>query len=320
MNDESLLVIVGPTATAKTELAISLAERMGGEIVSADSVQVYAHFNIGSGKPSAAELSRAPHHLLDIRDPLDPLEAKVWAELAAQKIREIEERGATPIVCGGTFLWVRALVYGLADAPPGDAAIRLKHREIAEEKGRAYLHQRLAEVDAKSAARLHENDLVRVSRALEVFEIAGTPLSVIQEQHGFREPRYKVRLLAVEWEREAYEARLKARIVQMMERGWVSEVQDLRARGYGQARAMDAVGYRQVLAYVEGLEGKERTDLAPGVIAPRNEQELAEEVTRVTRVFARRQRTWLRDEEIVQVPAAALSEGTQLDACVHSLS
>jgi len=307
---DPLLVIVGPTATAKTSFAIRLAERLQGEIISADSVQVYRDFNIGSGKPDAEELSRAPHHLLDIRDALEPLEAMAWAELARSKIEEIRERGAVPIVCGGTFLWIRALLYGLADAPAGDEGIRSRHREIAEDKGRAFLHEELAKVDEKSAARLHPNDLLRVSRALEVFELSGRTLSAIQEEHGFRDCRYDARLIALEWERPVYEDRLRARIVMMLRSGWKQEVEALLQSGYGSARAMDAVGYRQVRQAVEAE--------AQGVKV--EEETLAEDVTRVTRIFARRQRTWLRDEKIELKPSSILDDELELDAFARTLS
>lgn len=295
-----LLVVVGPTASGKSHLAAQLARRLGGEVLSADSVQVYKHFDIGSGKPSDEELELAPHHLVDFRDPLEPLEAQIWAERALAVIDEIRDRGAVPIVCGGTFLWVRALLYGLAEAPPGDEAIRERHRQEAEKQGRAALHRRLQEIDAKSAERLHENDLIRVSRALEVHELTGRTLSEIQAEHGFREPKFRATLVSVEWEREAYEERLKARVLAMLEAGWLDEVRRLLERGYGAARAMDAVGYRQVRAALE----------AEQAIDP---EQLAVEITRVTRVFARRQRTWLRDEEQVRFPASGLNENAALD-------
>lgn len=298
-----LLVVVGPTASGKTALASLLSERLSGEVVSADSVQVYRHFDIGAGKPTAEELARAPHHLIDIADPLEPIEANVWAELAARKVEEIQARGRVPIVCGGTFLWVRALLFGLADAPRGDPEIRAEHKKQADMHGRESLYERLVLVDPKSAQRLHRNDFVRVSRALEVYELTKKPLSELQEQHGFRKPRYRAQLLTVDWEREAYEARLAKRVRRMVEEGLRREVQDLLGRGYAEARAMAAVGYRQVKEALES-EGTSVSD-----------EELIERVVRVTRVFARRQRTWLRDESMRRVPAAVLlapDELTQL--------
>src|SRR5690606_7036261 len=163
-----LLVIVGPTASGKTELAVQVAEASNGEIVSADSVQVYRGFDIGSGKPSAEQRRRAPHHLIDVCDPLDAMDAARWAALAEASISDIVSRGRRPIVCGGTYLWVRALIFGLAAAPPGDPTLRAQHRALVDAEGRAALHARLAAADPQAAARLSPNDFVRVSRALEV--------------------------------------------------------------------------------------------------------------------------------------------------------
>lgn len=280
-----LLVVVGPTASGKTELAVRIAERCRGEIVSADSVQVYRYFDIGTGKPSAEERARAHHHLIDIVDPLETLDAARWAELATQTVDEISGRGGIPIVCGGSFLWVRALLYGLAPAPGADPALRKRHRAIADAQGRPALHAELARVDPQTAARLSPNDFVRVSRALEVFELTGIPLSVWHAEHGFREPRFSARLIGVARTREALDARILARARAMFARGWIDEVRSLIERGYGDARAMHSVGYRQIA-----------DALSSG--APIDTDELVDLVYRATRVFARRQRTWLRDQAV----------------------
>lgn len=294
MNLPPLLVIVGPTASGKSTLAARLGAALDGEVISADSVQVYRHFDIGAGKPSAAELALCPHHLLGIRDPNEGLEASAWAELAGAQIADILARGKRPIICGGTFLWIRALLFGLADAPPGDEAIRGRHRALAELHGRAYLHELLKQVDAKSAARLHENDLIRVSRALEVYELSGRTLSDIQEEHGFLTPRYRAQLFAVAWPSENYERRLLQRVQDMIKSGLVEEVRQLMAQGYGESRAMASVGYRQVY---EALQAD----------TPVSELELIAKIVQVTRIFARRQRTWLRDEQVLQVAHEALT-------------
>ncbi len=298
--DPSLVlpIIVGPTASAKSSLASLLAQDLSGEVLSADSVQVYRYFDIGSGKPSSEERARAPHHLLDIRDPLDVMEATVWADLALAKMREIMARGAIPLICGGTFLWVRALVYGLVDTPSADAAVRQRHDQIVRDHGRAHLHRLLSAVDPTSALRLHENDTVRVSRALEVFELSGRPLSAFQEEHGFRTRRFTPLLLGVGWERSDYEQRLLGRTKAMFAQGFVEEVRSLIAAGYQGARAMDAVGYRQVREAV----------LSEASGSALDEERLSEEVLRVTRVFARRQRTWLRDEPVRYVPPELLKD------------
>jgi tRNA dimethylallyltransferase len=286
MNErQPLVIVVGPTASGKTELAVRLAEASNGEVVSADSVQVYRYFDVGAGKPSAEERARVPHHLLDSVDPLDAVDAARWAELAARAIADVTGRGRRPIVCGGTFLWVRALLFGLAPAPSGDPEVRQRHRALAEAQGREALHAELERVDARSAARLAPNDFVRVSRALEVFELSGVPMSEWQAAHGFREPRYDARLVGIHREREELDRRIAERVQHMLDAGWVEEVRSLIARGFCEARAMRSVGYRQIAEAVQS---------GP----PVEHEALAERVYRATRVFARRQRTWLRDQPV----------------------
>ena len=290
--DARLLCIVGPTASGKSALALGLARELGGEILSADSMQIYRGFDIGTGKPSAEERQQVPHHLLDVAEPLENWDAARWASEASRLIAEVRGRGRVPIVCGGTFLWVRALIYGLAEAPRGDDELRARHRVWAEREGRAALHARLAEVDAPSAARLAPNDFVRVSRALEVFELTGTPLSQLQSAHGFREPRFAVRLLGVERQRAEQDQLIATRVRAMLAAGWVREVEGLIAAGQGEARAMQSVGYRQIFEALTA--GKASGD-----------DVLSEAIVRATRVFARRQRTWLRDQPVEWLLAGA---------------
>jgi tRNA dimethylallyltransferase len=282
------LFIVGPTASGKSALALKLAESLGGEIVSADSMQIYRGFDIGTGKPSPAERAQVVHHLLDVAEPLESWDAARWADEATRAIAAIAARGRIPIVCGGTFLWVRALIYGLVEAPRGDEELRARHRALAEAEGRAALHGRLAQVDPPSAARLAPNDFVRVSRALEVFELTGTPLSQLHAAHGFRAPRMAARLVGVQRERSEQDELIARRVHAMLEAGWTDEVRQLIARGAGEARAMQSVGYRQIF---EALSAGAAPD--------------ADAIVRATRVFARRQRTWLRDQPVEWLPADA---------------
>jgi tRNA dimethylallyltransferase len=197
-----------------------------------------------------------------------------------------------PIVCGGSFLWVRALIYGLVEAPRGDEALRARYRALAETQGRAALHAELARVDPVSAARLAPNDFVRVSRALEVFELTGVPLSRSQAEHGFREPRLPARMIGVARSRDEQDRLIAERVAAMLRAGWVGEVEALLARGFGEARAMGSVGYRQV-----------REALASGTAL--DEAALSAAIVRATRVFARRQRTWLRDQPVEWLSADA---------------
>lgn len=280
---ERLVCIVGPTASGKTALAFEVCRALGGEVISADSVQLYRGFDIGSGKPTAAELAEVPHRLVSTHDPLAPIDAAAWARLALAEIEDVRARGKVPIVCGGTFFWVRALVIGLAEAPAADPAIREAHRVFAAEHGRPALHARLIEIDPESARRLHPNDVVRVSRALEVFELSGRPLSSFQAEHGFRTRRFDAAMFALRHDNEALTARIAARVDAWLAGGWLDEVRGLLAAGYGEARAMGSVGYAEVRAHLSGELSRE--ELAPAIV-------------RSTRVFARRQRTWLNHVDV----------------------
>jgi tRNA dimethylallyltransferase len=279
----ALIAVVGPTASGKTELAIALAERLDGEIVSADSVQIYRRFDIGSGKPTAEDLARAPHHLVGVADPLETFDAARYARAADDAMREIASRGKRPIVAGGTFLWVKALLFGLAPAPAANEAIRERHREEAAREGRASLHARLQTLDPALAIRLHPNDVVRVSRGLEVYELTGRPLSLWQDEHGFREARGPSLILAVRRTHAALTERIERRVNAWLAAGWIDEVHRLGDAGFEQARAMRSVGYREVAEHVAGRIPRE--ELGPAIV-------------RATRVFARRQRTWLNHANV----------------------
>lgn len=278
--DDELLVVVGPTASGKTELALRLCERFDGEVVGADSVQIYRGFDVGSGKPSAEEQRRARHHLVDVLDALESVDAQRFAELGEAAIADIRARGKVPVICGGTFLWVKALVWGLSNLPAGNAEIRAAHQAFAEAHGRAALHEKLSRVDAESAKKLSPNDFVRVSRALEVFELSGRPQSEILAGHGFKARRHEAVFVGADRERDELDIRIEQRAAMWLASGWKEEVRSLIERGYREARAMGSVGYRQVLDHVEGR-------------LP--EEELLTAIVRATRVFVRRQRTWIRD-------------------------
>ena len=299
-----LLVVVGPTASGKSHLATELGRRLNGEVISADSVQVYRHFNIGSGKATALEQGRCRHHLLDLVEPGQHFEAAQFADAALESISHLKKQGKVPIVCGGTFLWVRALVFGLAAAPPGDAAIRLRHQQLADEQGREALHALLKEVDPQSAERLHPNDVMRVSRALEVYELTQQSLSSLHKAHGFQKPRFDCLYVQVKWERPLYEERLRQRISKMLQDGGKAEVEALLLKGFRESRAMQAIGYKQMLQWLDGeIE----------------EDDVMESIVRVTRIFARRQRTWLRDQQVEDYPAEGLQSSLQLDAFAQRL-
>ncbi len=281
--NDDLVAIVGQTASGKTALAIDVAIALNGEIVSADSVQIYREFNIGSGKPTAEELSRAKHYLIDALNPLDTIDAAGFAKMASACVDDIRARGKRPIVCGGTFLWVKALLFGLAPAPPGSDELRAKHRELVEREGAEALHAALAEIDPEAAARLHANDIVRVSRALEVHTLSGRAMTEWQREHAFATVHYPHQMFAIAHSNEELTKRIEARVTAWLEEGWIAEVESLIKRGYENARAMSSVGYHEVAAHVKGELPRE---------------ELAISIVRATRVFARRQKTWLNSADV----------------------
>lgn len=281
---ERLLCIVGPTASGKTDLAIETCVNVGGEVVSADSIQIYRGFDIGSGKPTAEERARAPHHLVDVLEPNESIDAVRYAALAEAAIADVRARGKIPILCGGTFFWVRALVLGLVDVPAADEEIRARHRTIVDQKGRAALHADLAQVDPRSAERLHPNDVVRVSRALEIYELSGRPMSDWHDAHGFRAKKMDASMIAITTAPEVLTERIARRAEGWLAHGFIEEVERLVAEGHGESRPMGSVGYKEVRAFVRGEIPREG---------------LRDAIVQSTRIFARRQRTWLKSAGVV---------------------
>ncbi|MBC7171604.1 MAG: tRNA (adenosine(37)-N6)-dimethylallyltransferase MiaA, partial [Polyangiaceae bacterium] len=184
------IVIAGPTASGKTAAGLWIARHLGGELVGADSVQVYRGFDIGSAKPTEEELSGVAHHLIDIVDPDEEVDAQRYAELADAAIADIEARGRVPIVVGGTGLWIRALLRGLVSVPPVDRELRARIEAEVDQEGSPAMHARLAAVDPRAAAGIHPNDRLRIVRALEVFEQTGTPMGELRHAHALGAPRY----------------------------------------------------------------------------------------------------------------------------------
>jgi tRNA dimethylallyltransferase len=277
-----VVCLVGPTATGKTALALEVAERLGAEIVSADSRQLYRSLDVGTAKPTAAERARVPHHCLDLVDPDALFDAARFRGAAAAAIDDVRRRGRPVLVVGGTGLYVRALLGGLCAAPPRAPALRAALARKLEERGPVALHRGLAALDPAAAARIAPRDTVRVVRALEVGLATGMPLSAWQARHRFAAAPYDALVVGLTRPTPELDARLAARAREMVAAGFLDEVRALRARGLGaDAPGLRAVGYREMLACVEGR-------LAP-------EAALAATV-RATRRLAKRQRTWFRRE------------------------
>jgi len=278
-----LVCLMGPTASGKTGLAVDLVERLPLEIISVDSVMVYRQMDIGSAKPDAATLARAPHRLIDIRDPAEAYSAAEFRADALREIAAIRAAGRIPLLVGGTMLYYRALLGGLAALPAADPAVRARLEAEAAEQGWAALHARLAEVDPVAAARIHPNDPQRIQRALEVYELTGLPLSALQDRAAPVLPDRIIKLAVAPPDRAELHARIAARFTAMLQAGLIEEVATLRARGdlRPDLPALRAVGYRQVWNYLAGaMDYTEMTER--GIIA--------------TRQLAKRQFTWLRSE------------------------
>jgi tRNA dimethylallyltransferase len=277
-----LLVIAGPTASGKTSVAIELARALDAEIIGADSMQVYRYLDIGTDKPTADVLGDVVHHMIDLVDPDEDYDAARFVADADAVIADVGRRGRRAIVAGGTGLYLRALLHGLQGAPGPDPEVRAEIGRRAEEEGWPALHRELARVDPETADRLHENDGVRILRALEVYRQTGEPISSWQRRHRFAEDRYRARVIAIERTREELHRRIDRRIDLMMEQGFLDEVRDLIARGYGpELKPMQGLGYRRLCQHVAG-----ELTLA----------EATEKIRSDTKRLARRQRTWFRDD------------------------
>ncbi len=276
-----ILVIAGPTASGKTAAALQLARMLGGELVGADSVQVYRGFDVGSAKPTSEELDGVPHHLIDVLDPDEKIDAMGFARLADTAVADVAARGRVPIVVGGTGLWLRALLRGLVDLPQPDPALRRRLEEQAEEFGSPALHRRLAGVDPTSAATIHPNDTLRIVRALEVWEQTGQPLGELRAEHALGAPRYAALFVVLQPTAEASRARIEARVDRMLAADWIGETRRLLERWPPWARAFGSVGYKQIVAHLHGELSLPDTRDA---------------IVKATRIYARRQRTWFNKE------------------------
>jgi tRNA dimethylallyltransferase len=297
-----VIVITGPTASGKSALSLSLAERFDGEIINADSMQVYRHMDIGTAKPSLEERSRLPHHLFDIANPDEIYSAGRYAEEARAAAQEIHQRGKRIFLTGGTGLYIRAFLHGLVATGAADPTLReeleSEQRQAAAEGAPHRLHQRLASLDPEAAAGIHPNDVRRTVRALEIITQSGRSAWAVRRDHGFSGSPFRSLHLAIDPGREEVTARIEARCHQMIDLGLLQEVRRLRRRGYrAELRPMQAIGYRHINPVVDGSD----TLASAG-----------EDMIRDTRKFARRQRTWLRKvEDVIWVPPSEEEEIAQ---------
>ncbi len=280
---EYLLVVVGPTAVGKTRVSIELAERIGGEIVSADSRQVYRFMDIGTAKPAPTDMRRIPHHMIDVVNPDEEYTAADYSRGAHVAIKSIFEKGRIPIMVGGSGLYIRAVIDGMFPGPGSDIKIREKLEIDAEESGISSLYDRLCKVDPVASSRIHPNDKRRIIRALEIYEATGRPISSLQEEGKKKEPEYDTVMIGLNRPRKELYRRIQERVEEIFQHGFVDEVKGLLEKGYRENLiSMEALGYREVIKF---LNGEITLDLAK------------RKVKQNTCHYARRQLIWFRKDK-----------------------
>ena len=302
--DTPVVVVCGATATGKTAVAIALAERIGGEIVNADSMQVYCNMDIGTAKPVLSEQQSAVFHLLDIATPDRQVSVAEWKQRAEEAILDIVSRNRIPIVCGGTGLYLRALLddWTLA-ATPASPQIRAELMGWVSETGAPWLHQKLREVDKVTAERLHPNDAIRIVRALEVYLATGTPISQFQERDRASQCSRPAIRCGLTLPRPELNARIDARVNSMLEAGLVEEIQVLLQQGYSsELGPMKSLGYKEIVEY---LHGELPYDAA------------VEEIKLNTRRFAKRQQTWFRADRLIHWLDVSELSSAEVAAQIH---
>jgi len=277
-----IVVIGGPTASGKSGMAVSLASSLSGEIVNADSMQVYRGMDIGTAKPTRQEQRGIPHHLLDIVRPDEPFNAAIYRSKALSAISDISSREKPCLVVGGTGLYIRALVSGLMEAPPSNAALREALTKECDANGPARLHDKLKGLDPHCAAAIHPNDRIRIIRALEIIETSNRLSSDLMKGHGFREPFLDALKICLKVDREVLYHRINERTEQMVDMGLLDETRDLLNQGYSpDLRPMQAIGYRHMVRHLMGEWSLE---------------EAIHALKMDTRRYAKRQVTWFRGE------------------------
>lgn len=303
-----LIILTGPTAVGKTRLSIGLAKELNGEIISADSMQVYRHMDIGSAKIKPNEMEGITHYLVDVLEPDEEFHVARFQQMAKEAMEEIYAKGKIPIIVGGTGFYIQALLYDI-DFTKGeeDSAYREELLTLSKERGADYLHKMLENLDPKSAAEIHANNVKRVIRALEFYKQTGTPISAHNEEERQKESPYDFRYFVLTDERQILYDRIDKRVDQMVEEGLVEEVAHLRDLGYHREMvSMQGLGYKEILAYLDG-----ECTLDEAIYT----------IKRDTRHFAKRQLTWFRRErDVTWIEKGAYNrkEEAILEACVRA--
>jgi len=279
-NDKPIIVVAGPTCTGKSPLAVDLARTFRGEIVNADSVQVYRHFDIGTAKPDVDERRKVPHHLIDIVEPYEEFNKAMFKDVADQAIREIWSRDNVPVIVGGTGLYLRALIYDLFQVQTEKALRESLTQRCAHNP--LQFHEELKKTDPDYALKISHKDQRRMVRATEVFQLTGFTMSQWGEKHGFRTPRYRALMIGLRRRRPELYSLINDRVDDMLRRGWVEEVQTLLEMGYEEhLKPFCSIGYREILLYLRGF-----IDYA----------DMVDNIKKSTRNYAKRQFTWFAKE------------------------
>lgn len=282
---KKLVILTGPTAAGKTKLSIRLAQTIGGEIISADSMQVYRHMDIGSAKIKPEEMQGVRHHLIDILEPVQEFDVHTFQKLAKESMQEIWSRGAIPILVGGTGFYIQAVLYDIDFTENGGDGIRAELEALAREKGVRYMHEMLSQIDPESAAQIHENNVKRVIRAIEYYRQTGQKISAHNETERKKTSPYLFSYFVLEDERPLLYDRIDRRVDEMVEKGLVEEVNALVQMGCRrESTAMQGLGYKEILDYLDGA-----CELSDAIYR----------IKRDTRHFAKRQLTWFRRERDV---------------------
>lgn len=300
---DKLLVIVGPTAVGKTKISIELAKKLNGEIISGDSMQIYRYMDIGTAKVKPEEMNGIPHHLIDIKEPNEPFSVVEFQEKVKHLIREINQRGKLPIIAGGTGLYIQSVIYNynFSDAT-SNQKLRQELEKEADKYGAETLYQRLQTIDPESAKRIHPNNLRRVIRALEVYLETGLTMMEYEKRQQTDDLPYHHIITGLTMDREVLYDRINQRVDQMIRDGLIEEVQALYEKGFKHSQAMQAIGYKEMVEYLEGLKDKE---------------EAIELLKRNSRRYAKRQLTWFKNKmdvhwfDVTKVNQKSLPEKTE---------
>ena len=293
-----LICILGPTGVGKTAMALELAERWGGEIVSADSMQVYRQMDIGTAKPAPEERGRIPHHLLDVVNPDEPFDVSQYIRLANGIIADLQREKKPVFVVGGTGLYIRALLGGLIDGPAADEALRRELKREMHDRGQAHLYEMLRTRDPGAADRIHPHDGVRIIRALEVLELTGRSIVAHQQEHRFRETQYETLRIGLSLDRERLNDRIEQRTDRMIGDGFVEEVRRLLDMGYTESlKPLQSFGYRDMISFLAGRQSLE---------------EAIRLIKRDTVRYAKRQMTWFAaDREVGWLDPGEVDEASR---------